>query len=76
MSKVDLIIHILTSLPNEYEVTIRALKDHLMNSSAQVQLGIKMVQKNIILHHNCINHQKKDVSDEQAYAAYKKQYKA
>ena len=43
MSEVDLIIHILASPQEEYKVTVIALKDRLMETTAQAQLGIKTV---------------------------------
>ncbi len=70
MSEVDLIIHNLTSLPEEYEVTIIVLKDRLMDLSAEAKLRFKMVQEKIILCHNCIKQHKKDVSYKQAYTAF------
>ncbi len=75
MSKVDLIIHILTSLPEEYKVSVSTLEDCLMNTTTAVQLGINMVCKKITLCHNRIKHQKQNKSDEHALDAYQKQFK-
>ncbi len=75
MSKVDLIIQIVPFLFKEYKVAVSVLKDRLMDSSAQVKLMIKMAWKKIILCHDCVKKHEKEVLDEQAFAAYKPQYK-
>ena len=43
MSKVDLIIHILASLPEEYKDAVSVLEDRFMDTTTHAQLGIKMV---------------------------------
>ncbi len=53
MSEVDLIIHILDSLPEEYEVAVSMLKGYLMDTMAHA-LGIKTAREKITLHHNPI----------------------
>ena len=54
MNEVDLIIHILASLPEEHEVAVSVLKDCLMDTTAAAHPGIEMVCKKIILRHDCI----------------------
>ncbi len=54
MSKVNLIIHILASLPEEYKVAVRALADRLMDTTEAAQLGIKTVCEKMTLRHNCV----------------------
>ncbi len=76
MSEVDLIIHILASLSEEYEVTVSNLEDRLMELSPQMPLGIENVCEKIILCHDRVKQHKKDESDKQAYFAPQKQYKA
>ena len=63
MSEVDLIIHILASLPEEYEVVISNLEDHLMKSLPQMPLGIETIHEKIILRHDHVKQHEKDKSD-------------
>ena len=75
MSKVDLIIYILASLPEEYKVAVSALEDRLMNTTTAAQLGIKMVYEKTTLRHNRIKQHEQNKSNEHAFATYKKQFK-
>ncbi len=72
MSKVDLIMHILDSLSEEYEIAVSFLEDYLMNSSVQVTLGIETARKNIILWQDRLKQHEKDEIIEQGYFAFKK----
>ena len=72
MSEVDLIIHILASLPDEYKVAISNLEDRLMDLSPQIPLEIKTVCKKIILHNDHAKQHERHKSDEQAYFAPQK----
>ena len=72
MTEVNLIIHILASLPEEYEVAVSFLEDWLMNLSAQALLGIETVQEKIILQYDCLKKHDEDESDEKAHFVFKK----
>ncbi len=76
MCDVNIIMHILASLPKEYKVTGSVLKDRLMDSLAQVQFRVETEWEEIILHHNYVKQNEKDVLEDQAYAAFKKKHKA
>ena len=49
MSKVDLIINILASLPEEYEVAVSVLEVCLMDTTTSAQIEIETVCKKVIL---------------------------
>ena len=72
MSDVDLIIHILATLPESYEVAVSHLEDKLVNTSSQ--LGLEDVREKIILRHDRIKQHEKDDLEEKAYSAFKQQF--
>ena len=73
MSDVDLIIHILATLGDEYEVAISNLEDRLTSSTKPLE--VEEVQEKIIMRHNRIKQHKKEYIEEKAYLAFKKQFK-
>ncbi len=66
MSEVDLIIHILASLPEYYKVSVNVIKDCFMDTRAHAQLGIETVWEKITLRHDCFKQHEHNESDEHA----------
>ncbi len=58
--KGELIIHILASLPEEYEVTVSFLEDHLMDSLSKMPFGIEFICEEEILCHDRVKQHGKD----------------
>ena len=76
MTETELIIHILTSLPEEYEVAVSDLENKLMHPTED--LNIEEVREKIVLRHERLTDHEKDVEQEmedKAFAAFKKQFK-
>ena len=72
MSDVDLIIHILATLGDEYEVAVSSLEDRM--TSTTKPLEVEEVREKIILRHDRIEQHEKEEIEEKAYSAFKEQY--
>ena len=73
MSEVDLIIHILSNLPEEYEVAVSELEEKLKNTSSP--LDMETVREKLNTRYQRITKHTEDREEEKALAAFKKQYK-
>ena len=73
MSEVDLIIHILSNLPEEYEVAIAELEKELQDTSKT--LDIEEVRRVLNSRYERIKKNKEINLEEKAYAAFIKQFK-
>lgn len=73
MSEVDLIIHILANLPEEYEVAVSSLEAKLKDSSSP--LDIEEVREELNSRYDRITKHADADLEEKAFAAFKKQYK-
>ena len=75
MSEVDLVIHILSSLPEEYEVAVSALEDKMMNASSAID--IEDVREKVVLRYDRLKQQEKvnlEAREEKAFAAFKREW--
>ena len=72
MSEVDLIIHILSNLPEEYEVAVSELEEKLKNTAAP--LSMETVREKFNSRYECITKNAKAKEEEKALAYFKKQY--
>ncbi len=75
MSKVDLIIPNLASLPKKYEVAVIVLEDCLMITTQSAQLDIETVCEKISLRHDRVKQHEQNESDDHDLAPFQKQYK-
>ena len=73
MSEVDLIIHILSNLPEEYEVAVSELEEKLKNTSDPLTMETVREKLNSRYERMAKNAESKE--EEKAFAAWKKQYK-
>lgn len=73
MSEVDLIIHILSNLPEEYEVAVSELEEKLKNTSTP--LSIETVREKLNSRYERMTKNAEAKEEEKALAAFKKQYK-
>ena len=73
MSEVDLIIHILSNLPEEYEVAVSELEEKLKNTSTP--LSMETVREKLNSRFERITKNAEAKEEEKALAAFKKQYK-
>ena len=73
MTEVDVIIHILSNLPEEYEVAVSELENKLRNTS----IPLDMEEVRIVLgnRYNRITKNAENAAQEKAFAAFQKQYK-
>ncbi len=74
MSNMDFIIHILTNLPEEYEVAVDALKEKMQDKSNL--LSIKTVRSKLKARFNSLSIKQEKTKEEKAFTSYnKKQFK-
>ena len=73
MSEVDLIIHILSNLPEEYEVAVSELEEKLKNTYRP--LSMETVREKLNSRFERITKNAEAKEEEKALAAFKKQYK-
>ena len=73
MSEVDLIIHILSNLPEEYEVAVSELERKLKDDS--IQLKMEDIRETLSSRYERMVKNDKVRKEEKAYAAFKKQFK-
>ena len=72
MLDVDLIIHILATLGDKYEVAVSSLEDRM--TSTTKPLEVEEVREKTFLRHDRIEQYEKEEIEEKAYLAFKEQY--
>ena len=72
MSEVDLLIHIMASLPDDYEVAVSALEDKLMDKNLVGEPTLETVREKIIMRHDLIKQHERNEEEKKAYAFFKK----
>ena len=74
MSEVDLIIHILSNLPEEYEVAVSELEEEKLKDTSN-PLDMEAVREKLNSRYERITKNTEEKEEEKAFAAFKRQYK-